>query len=105
MQDPGVVTTGSARVFEEQVSLKPTAQKPRELHIAQWSQGLPEGSIEHCFSASKNSTSSETTASSTPKRCSLGCEGNCRLSVAEGRLETCGEDSFRLRENGASYGD
>ena len=28
--------------------------------MAQWSQGLPLGSTEHCFSFSKNSTSSET---------------------------------------------
>jgi len=43
-------------------------QNPRELHIEQWSQGLPLGSTEHFFSFSKNSTSSETAASSMPKR-------------------------------------
>ena len=34
--------------------------------MSQWSQGFSPGSIEHFFSFSKNSTSSETVASSTP---------------------------------------
>ena len=68
-------------------------QNPRELHIAQWSQGLPLGSTEHCFSFSKNSTSSETAASSTPKRSWLGWSAGCAFSCVV------------ARENGASHGD
>src|SRR3954469_15058943 len=49
-------------------------QKPRELHMPQWSQGLPPGSTVHVFSRSKNSTSSDT-ASPIPVNCSwLGCD-------------------------------
>ena len=101
----GSIATGSAGVFDEPVNLKAAVQKPRELHIAQWSQGLPEGSTEHCFSASKNSTSSETAASSTPKRSWLGWLGNCRLSINDSRLEFWSGGSPRVRENGASQGD
>jgi hypothetical protein len=50
----------------------PELQNPRELHMLQWSQGFAPGSTLHTFSRSKNSTSSET-ASSMPKRSSLGC--------------------------------
>src|ERR1041384_1425526 len=73
--------------------------------MAQWSQGLPEGSTEHCFSASKNSTSSDTVASSTPKRSSLGWFGKFEVRSAE--CGVCGERGGvpKLEENGASHGD
>ena len=71
-------------------------QKPRELHMAQWSQGLPLGSTEHCFSFSKNSTSSETVASSTPNLSWLGWEAICG---------SCMKAWSFAREKGASQGD
>src|SRR5204863_8499954 len=65
---------------------------PRELHLAQWSQGLPLGSTEHCFSVSKNSTNSDTAASSTPNLSWLGWSAACGLA-------------WPAREKGASQGD
>ena len=62
--------------------------------MAQWSQGLPLGSTEHCFSFSKNSTSSDTAASSTPNLSWLGCEAIWVVCV----------ESF-ARVKGASQGD
>jgi hypothetical protein len=41
--------------------------------MSQWSQVFSPGSIEHFFSLSKNSTNSETVASSTPNRSWLAC--------------------------------
>ena len=71
-------------------------QNPRELHMAQWSQGLPLGSTVHCFSFSKNSTSSETAASATPNLSWLGWAGVCESDAM----------SFSFaRKNGASQGD
>src|SRR5437773_9533838 len=67
--------------------------------MAQWSQGLPLGSTEHCFSFSKNSTNSDTAASSTPNLSWLGC------SAEYGERADCGLVSKFDRANGASQGD
>src|SRR5437588_12203419 len=73
--------------------------------MAQWSQGLPLGSTEHFFSFSKNSTSSETVASSIPNLSSLGCSGNCELPIAN--CEYCSDldGAPKAAEKGASHGD
>src|SRR5436189_240155 len=63
--------------------------------MAQWSQGLPLGSTEHCFSFSKNSTNSDTAASSTPNLSWLGC------SAEYGERADCGLVSGLDRANGA----
>ena len=73
--------------------------------MAQWSQGLPLGSTEHCFSFSKNSTSSETVASSTPNLSWLGCSINCGLRTAGCGLFSCRNGSPIACEKGASHGD
>ena len=72
--------------------------------MAQWSQGLPLGSTEHCFSFSKNSTSSETVASSTPNRSWLGCEaiGDCCSRIARQKSV---ENLAYAPAKGASQGD
>src|SRR5882724_10044388 len=80
-------------------------QNPRELHIEQWSQGLPLGSTEHFFSFSKNSTNSETAASSTPNLSWLGCSFNCGLKIGDRGLFSLLSGSPIACENGASHGD
>ncbi len=52
--------------------------------MAQWSQGLPPGSIVHCFSFSKKSTNSVTVASSTPNFSWLGCEYEELMPASQG---------------------
>jgi len=73
--------------------------------MAQWSQGLPLGSTEHCFSFSKNSTSSDTAASSTPKRSPLGCSANCELRFADWGFCSDLDAEAKAAEKGASQGD
>ena len=73
--------------------------------MAQWSHGWPLGSTVHCFSFSKNSTSSETAASSTPNLSWLACSINCGPRIADWELFPSLSGSPIARENGASHGD